>query len=50
MDCTITAEGLAVLNRLDEPVDVRDRELMARLTKAERETLSTLLERVGEPR
>ena len=50
VDCTITAEGLAVLNRLDEPVDVRDRELMARLTKAELETLSTLLERVGEPR
>ena len=49
VDCTITREGLAVIDRLDEPVDVRDRELMARLTKAELNTLSALLERVGEP-
>ena len=49
VDCTITGEGLAVIDRLDEPVDVRDRELMARLTKAELKTLSALLERVGEP-
>ena len=48
VDCTITAEGLSVLDRLDGPVDVRDRELMARLTNAELETLSTLLEHVGE--
>jgi len=48
MDCTITAEGLAVLDRLDGPVDKRDRELMSRLARSELETLSTLLERVGE--
>ncbi len=48
MDCTITAEGLAVLDRLDGPVDRRDRELMSRLVKTELETLSTLLKRVGE--
>ena len=48
MDCTITAEGLAVLDRLDGPVDKRDRELMSRLAKAELATLATLLERVGE--
>ena len=48
VDCTINAEGLAVLDRLEGPVDARDRELMARLAKTELETLSTLLERVGE--
>ncbi len=49
VECTITAEGLAVIGRLDEPVDRRDRELMARFTERELETLSLLLERVGEP-
>ena len=47
-DCSITAEGLAVLEGLDGPVDGRDRELMSRLKKSELETLSTLLERVGD--
>ena len=46
--CTITGEGLAMLGRLDGPVDARDRELMARLTEGELEALSTLLGRVGE--
>ena len=48
VDCTITSQGLAVLHRLDDPVDLRDRELMARLGNAELKTLSTLLELVGE--
>ena len=48
VDCTITAAGLAVLDRLDGPVDLRDRELMAGLGHVELETLSALLERVGE--
>ena len=49
IDCTITATGLALISRLDEPVDVRDRQLTARLTKKELNTLSALLDRLGDP-
>lgn len=45
----IGSEGLAVFERLDEPIDRRDRELMARLTEAELQSLLAILEEVGEP-
>ena len=48
VDCTITVDGLEALDRLDEPIERRDRELLAQLTKAELETLTTLLDRVAE--
>lgn len=48
VDCTITERGLGVLTRLDESVDRRDREIMARLKKSDLKTLSALLERVGD--
>jgi DNA-binding MarR family transcriptional regulator len=46
--CTITEEGLAVLERLDRPIDEKDLELVADLTTTEMETLSALLGRVGQ--
>jgi len=49
VDCTITQEGLEMLDRLDGPIDRHDRELVAGLTEAELRTLSVLLDRIGDP-
>lgn len=49
VDCRLTQKGRDLVDALDEPVDRRDRELMARLSRTELETLQTLLARVGLP-
>lgn len=48
VECTITAAGIGVLDRLEGPMDARDREVMARLSSDDLEQLVALLERVGE--
>jgi DNA-binding MarR family transcriptional regulator len=46
--CWISDEGLALLARMDDPIDQAGRESMANLTGAETETLIGLLERIRE--
>jgi DNA-binding MarR family transcriptional regulator len=42
--CRITSAGLALLKKLDAPVDLADRELVSRLSPAEQRTLVRLLD------
>lgn len=44
--CRITAAGLALLKKLDGPVDAADRELVSQLSPAEQRTLVRLLDLV----
>lgn len=48
VNCRLTAEGKVLVDSLDEPVDRRDQELMARLTQKELTTLRALLGKVGQ--
>jgi len=47
IDCCLTAEGLDLVNSLDKPVDLMDREVMGGFTKAELRSMIDLLGRVG---
>lgn len=47
IDCTITGDGLDLVNALDGPVDDKDREIMSALSDKELRTLVQLLDRVA---
>lgn len=44
--CRVTAQGLALLDRLDDPIAAADRDLLAALGDEEQRTLIHLLERI----
>ena len=48
LECSITPEGLAVLERLDDPVNRADIEVLAGLSAKEIATLNDLLSRIRE--
>lgn len=47
VNCRLTAQGKSLVDSLDEPVDRRDQELMAYLTRKELTILRALLDKVG---
>lgn len=49
VECHLTPAGLTLLDETDEVVDQRDQELMGRLTAPELNTLTRLLDKVGDP-